>query len=180
MCNLFLDLLSTYEPSTSSQRVEDWPGDDAASLFMSDRWSQTQNEISEITDLSNTLFGEVEQQYERLFSDLHHSAPFLLTDSRKERLIYVLRCGMVMLRFLEFNLGLLVEKCNILLSILRRLCALNSKFPLSSCERNSGVVETFEGIATDRVDEDARRPILSFVCRVLEVMFGMLIFPSLS
>ncbi|WOL20456.1 hypothetical protein Cni_G29261 [Canna indica] len=171
-------LLST-DGRSSSLPVEDRASDCAASMLISNWFFKTRIKFTEITDLSNTLFDQLEEQFELLFSDEGRPA---LTGSYQEVLILLLRCCIVMLQFLEFDLSLVVDKCNILLSIFRRLFVPNLTFPHCSCKVGAGLNDVARGvtdliplrcpnilIGTSEMNEETRRLMLSFFCRVLEV-----------
>ncbi|XP_064972014.1 uncharacterized protein LOC135616592 [Musa acuminata AAA Group] len=157
-------------------------GDSAASEFVSNRWLETGREFADLTYLSNLFFRELEEKFERLFSDVGHPVPSTFTDSYQQGLVLLLRCCMVMLHFLEFDLSLVVEKCKILLSILRRLCVPNLPFALCSCKLHPEADNIISGVTSlaphrcpsdligiNGPNEGARRPMLSFFRRILEV-----------
>ncbi|RZS02772.1 hypothetical protein BHM03_00032839 [Ensete ventricosum] len=172
--------LSPYE--SSCRRDGRRFGDSAGSKFVSNRSSsETRREFADLTYLSNLFFRELEEKFERLFSEVGLPVPSAFTDSYQEGLVLLLRCCMVMLHFLEFDLSLVVEKCKILLSILRRLCVPNLPFALCSCKLHPEADNIISGVTSlaphqcpndligiNGPNEGARRPMLSFFRRILE------------
>ncbi|URE14712.1 RNA-binding protein Luc7-like [Musa troglodytarum] len=172
--------LSPYE--SSCRRDGRRFGDSAASKFVSNRWLETRREFADLTYLSDLFFRELEEKFERLFSDVGRPVPSTFTDSYQEGLVLLLRCCMVMLHFLEFDLSLVVEKCKIILSILRRLCVPNLPFALCSCKLHPEADNIISGVTSlapyqcpndligiNGPNEEARTPMLSFFRRILEV-----------
>ncbi|XP_026437194.1 uncharacterized protein LOC113335317 [Papaver somniferum] len=79
--------------------------------------------FTDIRKMSNFLFEELSGRLEHLFSNVGQH--ILCSDSwgLLQELTLLLRCCISMLHLLEFDLSLLIEKCQILLSILRILCS---------------------------------------------------------
>ncbi|KAI3924974.1 hypothetical protein MKW92_010438 [Papaver armeniacum] len=79
--------------------------------------------FSDIRKMSNFLFEELSGRFEHLFSNVGQH--ILCSDSwgLLQELTLLLRCCISMLHLLEFDRSLLIEKCQILLSILRILCS---------------------------------------------------------
>ncbi|XP_050229031.1 uncharacterized protein LOC126678182 isoform X2 [Mercurialis annua] len=77
----------------------------------------------DIYDLSHTLFRELDIRFKELFSALDNGSTAVVMDvwASDGELILVLRCCLVMLGFVEFDHGVLIEKGKVLLSILGRL-----------------------------------------------------------
>ncbi|XP_074556079.1 uncharacterized protein LOC141811903 isoform X2 [Curcuma longa] len=147
---LILHLLSSLENGESSfQLVEGGLGASFPSIIISNRWFETRIRFSDIAELSDFLFDKLQDQFDWLLSGMSHPGPSTFTRSYKEEPILLFRCCMHILPLLEFNLSLVVEKCAVLLSILRRLCS--------------------PGCRIKELNEEARRQMLPFFCRVLEV-----------
>lgn len=158
---LILHLLSSLENGqepSSFQLVKGGLGDSFPSIIISNRWFKTRIRFSDIAELSDFLFDQLQEQFDWLLSGMSHPAPSTFTHSYKEELILLFRCCMHILRVLEFDLSLVVEKCAVLLSILRRLCS-------PACR-------------IKELSEEAGRQMLPFFCRVLEVNLP-LVFPIL-
>ncbi|KAF8411882.1 hypothetical protein HHK36_004440 [Tetracentron sinense] len=88
--------------------------------------------FTDICNLSNSLFKELCRRFEQLFSALHHVTANVVFGQVSiysdiwgppEELTLLLRCCMVILRLLEFDQNLLLQKCQILLEILSKLCS---------------------------------------------------------
>ncbi|KAJ4963011.1 hypothetical protein NE237_022950 [Protea cynaroides] len=159
----------------------------------SDRESHQSNfkvPFTNISTLSDFLFKELSHKFEQLFSGSERASPQLNILVHPEDLTLLLRCCMVMLRFLETNPGFFLEKCKILLAILGKLCSsdlmlhilcslgTNEKHALRfkrsfshQCVYANGsgfttYVEEFNSSMC--IVEDAGSPIL-FLCSLLEV-----------
>ncbi|KAG6523386.1 uncharacterized protein LOC122045217 isoform X1 [Zingiber officinale] len=147
---LMLHLLSSLENGESSfQLVEGGLGVSFPSIIIFNKWFKTRIRFSDIPEFSDLLFDKLQEQFDWLLSGMSHPAPSTFTRSYREELILLFRCCMHMLPVLEFNLSLVVEKCAVVLSIVRRLCS--------------------PGCRIKELNEEARRQMFPFFCRVLEV-----------
>lgn len=88
--------------------------------------------FEDMVRLSDLLFDEVHKQFELLVSGMGFLPVMTLSnqsDQHSNILIpskdfaLVLRCCMAILQLLEFDQSLVLEKCQILLTILKRLCS---------------------------------------------------------
>nr|XP_010934362.1 uncharacterized protein LOC105054525 isoform X2 [Elaeis guineensis] len=148
---------------------------DSTSLFVSSPWLQTRIEFAEIVNLSDLLFKELREQLEQLLPAVQ-VPPSLVAGEKKigceaspQAFLPLLRCCAIMLRFLEFDLSLVLERCDILLAVLRRLPAPNLPSHLHECAR-----------VLDGVDTEARVPRPAFCPAVLEVFIDeFLVQPQL-
>lgn len=109
---------------------------DATSMYVSNHWFITKVKYTDIIGLANLLYEELHKQFEHIFFGTSY-LPFIVVSDQKGRLIsdmkllpekfiLLLRCFMIILRFLEFDLTILSERCQILVAILRKLCPPNS------------------------------------------------------
>ncbi|XP_073009446.1 uncharacterized protein [Typha latifolia] len=74
-----------------------------------------------ITNVANLLFGELQKQLEQLLSPAGIVASAGVDGLSPKGAILLLRCCISLLQLLMFDLSLVVEKCEILLAVLRRL-----------------------------------------------------------
>ncbi|KAJ6843276.1 uncharacterized protein M6B38_297155 [Iris pallida] len=114
---------------------------DAMSMSVSNHWFITRVKHTDIIGLANLLYEELHNQFEHIFFGASY-LPFIVVSDQKgglisdmkflpEKFILLLRCFMIILRFLEFDLTIMSERCQILVTILRKLSPSNSlpKFP---------------------------------------------------
>ncbi|KAF5184626.1 2-isopropylmalate synthase [Thalictrum thalictroides] len=113
--------------------------------------------FSDVLNVSSFLFDELSKRFTQLFSDLFSSNKAnVLSDLHSEswgsqkELILLLRCCMAMMPLLEADTSVLLEKCRVLMSILRKLCSREISFEHS----NSSI---------------------PFLCSILEVFFDKLL-----
>lgn len=139
---------------------------DATSLFVSNPWLRTRIEFAEIVNLSDLLFKELQEQLEQLLPVVSGEKKIGYDyGSSPQAFLPLLRCCTIMLRFLEFDLSLVLERCDILLAVLKRLSAPNLPSHLHECAH-----------VLDGADPEARLPRPAFFLAVLEVISGMLAF----
>ncbi|KAJ0974233.1 hypothetical protein J5N97_016198 [Dioscorea zingiberensis] len=125
--NLYI-LLVKLSPDESS---DDHVFGDAVSMDVSNKWFRTRIKFSEITCLSNFLFQKLSSDFELLISGSGFCPPSTASEGKNllklddstsnEEFLLLLRCCMIMLDFLEFDQSLILEKCQILNAILRKL-----------------------------------------------------------
>ncbi|XP_057973762.1 uncharacterized protein LOC131161801 isoform X2 [Malania oleifera] len=83
-----------------------------------------------LCDLSDNIFRELPKRFRELFTALHDSSSVQASSdfdiwAMAEEFNLILRCCLVFLNLLEYDLNLLLEKCRVLLAILSRLCSSN-------------------------------------------------------
>ncbi|XP_058078047.1 uncharacterized protein LOC131226270 [Magnolia sinica] len=103
---------------------------DAFSMATWNCWFAVKIMFRDITNLSDALFKELLGQYEQL---LMGSDPSTIASKQAgqhsdafiplEEFPLLLRCCMVILQFLEFDQSLVLEKCGVLVTILKRICS---------------------------------------------------------
>lgn len=96
------------------------------------QWLVGKVNCSDVIDLSILLFEELHKQFERLISGMSYVPCVVVSDVNgcqssdakisPEDFLLLLRCSIIIMQFLEFNLSLVLERCQILVAILRKLC----------------------------------------------------------
>ena len=94
----------------------------------------------DIIDLSTLLFKELHKQFERLVCGTSYFPSIVVSDENSsadskfspEELLLLVRCSMTIVQFLEFDLTLVLERCQILVALLGKLCPLNSTLQFSN------------------------------------------------
>ncbi|KAF9616678.1 hypothetical protein IFM89_031542 [Coptis chinensis] len=153
-----------------------------------------------ICSLSSFLFSELSRKFELVFSCLRMEVGQSTVHSEdwgiQEDLILLLRCCMGILHLLAFDVTVLIEKCRILLTILRNLCSPDLVLQVShymkglgkrsivfkksiSCEwmyTKDGDTSTFEKrcVASTSFSEHSTSPV-PLLCSVLEVFVDELL-----
>ncbi|ONK61659.1 uncharacterized protein A4U43_C08F32250 [Asparagus officinalis] len=92
--------------------------------------------FADIIDLSNLVFEELHKQSEQLLSGTSNISRVaaldengrLTSDSKlsQDDFLLLLRCSMILMRFLELDLMLVLERCRILVAVLGKLCPIFS------------------------------------------------------
>lgn len=100
-------------------------------LVVSNRWIRARIKFADNFILSDLLFIEMQKQFEQLLSV--EEKQMCCEFSPPRGFVLLRRCRKEIWRFLEFDLGLVLDRCDILVAVLRRMPTLELPSPFHEC-----------------------------------------------